>query len=273
MSVSATPHPRPGSGPRATGPALEAMYQFILWLVPTVEKFPRSQKFLLGDRLQSESLAVLDRLIEATYSKDRSSTLRAVNLSLEKLRFGFRLAKDLHHIDFKRYEYAARAIDEIGRMVGVYLDGFDHWVKEILRAPYLRYVDDFALFADSAQQLADWQGQIGHYLAGRRLLLHPEKTQIARSREPARFLGYEILPGGHRRLVPENVRRFRHRLEGLRRDWQAGRCDAQVVRQRVGSWIAHARHADTVHLRHQFFKGGWFDPLWANELPVEVSCC
>ncbi len=36
------PHPRPGSGPRATGPALEAMYRFILWLVPTVEGFPRS---------------------------------------------------------------------------------------------------------------------------------------------------------------------------------------------------------------------------------------
>ena len=34
---------------RQSGPALEAMHQFILWLIPTVEKFPRSQKFLLGD--------------------------------------------------------------------------------------------------------------------------------------------------------------------------------------------------------------------------------
>ncbi len=34
-----------------TGAAQEAMYRFTLWLVPTVEKFPRSQKFLLGDRL------------------------------------------------------------------------------------------------------------------------------------------------------------------------------------------------------------------------------
>ena len=29
------------------------MYGFVLWLVPTVEKFPRRQKFLLGDRLQA----------------------------------------------------------------------------------------------------------------------------------------------------------------------------------------------------------------------------
>ncbi len=34
---------------RQTGPALEAMYRFMLWLIPTVEKFPRSQRFWLGD--------------------------------------------------------------------------------------------------------------------------------------------------------------------------------------------------------------------------------
>ena len=33
-------------------PAVESMYRFVLWLVPTVEKFLRRQKFLLGDRLQ-----------------------------------------------------------------------------------------------------------------------------------------------------------------------------------------------------------------------------
>ncbi len=73
------------------------MYQFILWLVPTVEAFPRRQKFLLGDRLHSEALAILDHLIEATYSRERGAALRAANLGLERLRFGVRLAKDLHH--------------------------------------------------------------------------------------------------------------------------------------------------------------------------------
>ena len=38
----------------------------MLWLVPTVEKFPRSQKLLLGDRIESTALDVLERLIEAT---------------------------------------------------------------------------------------------------------------------------------------------------------------------------------------------------------------
>jgi hypothetical protein len=38
------------------------MFQFLLWLVPAVEKFPRSQKFLLGDRIQAMALDVLEAL-------------------------------------------------------------------------------------------------------------------------------------------------------------------------------------------------------------------
>lgn len=54
--------------PRQTGPALEAMYRLLLWLVPSVEKFPRSQKFRLGGRIQSIALDGLERLIEAPYT-------------------------------------------------------------------------------------------------------------------------------------------------------------------------------------------------------------
>ena len=62
MPVDGTAHNRA----RETGPALEAHYRFILWLVPTVERFPRSQKFLLGDRIQGSALDVLELLVEAT---------------------------------------------------------------------------------------------------------------------------------------------------------------------------------------------------------------
>lgn len=106
---------------RRTGPALEQAYQFMLWLVPTVEKFPRSQKFLLGDRIQSAALDVIDGLVDATYSKDNRVALKRVNLLLQKLRFLFRLATDLHLLDLRRYEHAARSLDEIGRLVGGWL--------------------------------------------------------------------------------------------------------------------------------------------------------
>ena len=43
---------------RRTGPALEATYQFLLWLVPTLDKFPRQQKFVLGDRIETRTGSV-----------------------------------------------------------------------------------------------------------------------------------------------------------------------------------------------------------------------
>lgn len=103
---------------RKTGPALEAMYRFVVWLIPTLDKLPRSQKFLLGDRIQATALDVLERLIEATYSKARERSLGEANLGIEKLRFLFRICVDLRYLDPRRYEHAARALDEIGRMIG-----------------------------------------------------------------------------------------------------------------------------------------------------------
>ena len=108
--------------------ALESHYRFLLWLVPAVERFPRSQKFLLGDRIQSVALDVLERLIEATYTKRRSDHLAKANLGLEKLRFLFRLARDLHCLDHRRYEHAARSLDETGRKVGAW--GKTHRAKQ-----------------------------------------------------------------------------------------------------------------------------------------------
>jgi hypothetical protein len=49
---------------KQSGIALEKAYQFMLWLMPTVEKFPRSQKFLLGDRMQGAALDIIERLVE-----------------------------------------------------------------------------------------------------------------------------------------------------------------------------------------------------------------
>lgn len=113
---------------RRTGPALEAHQQFLLWLMPTIERFPRSQKFLLGDRIQTTALDVLEALIEATYTRDRVRHLTRANLGLEKLRMFFRLAADLHHVDMRRYAHASRMIDEIGRLVG-------GWMKANREAP------------------------------------------------------------------------------------------------------------------------------------------
>ncbi len=149
----------------------------------------------------------------------------------------------------------------------VYLDGLDHFVKEVLRAKgYLRYVDDFALFHDDPAVLADWRERIGAYLARRRLSLHPRKTYVAPTAEPTRFLGYVLLPDGRRRLPEDNVRRFRNRLRSMRDRVRAGAMAPEEGRPRVASWVAHARHANTRRLRRALLRGGPFDPA-AQRLP------
>ena len=105
---------------RNTGPVLEMHYRFILWLIPTVSRMPRNQKFLLGDRIQKTALDVLESLIEATYTHRRKNHLSDANMGLEKLRFLFRLTRDMHYLDLRRYEYAARSLDAIGRKLGAW---------------------------------------------------------------------------------------------------------------------------------------------------------
>ena len=105
---------------RETGPALEAHYRFIVWLVPTVDGFPRRQKFLLGDRVHQNALDVLEALVEATYTRQRGPHLRRANPGIEKLRFLLRLAHDLRYLERRRYEHAARCLDDTGRKIGAW---------------------------------------------------------------------------------------------------------------------------------------------------------
>lgn len=151
----------------------------------------------------------------------------------------------------------------------IYLDGFDHFVKEMLRAPYVRYVDDFALFHDDPAVLADWREKIVRYLEGRRLVPHPVKTFVAATAEPATFLGYVLCGNGVRRLPDDGVRCFRNRLRGLRDRWRAGSVERTEIDQRISSWIAHAEHAHTWRLRHALFRGGWFDPAREPDGPPD----
>ena len=64
---------------------------------------------------------MLESLIEATYTRRRQAALARANLGVEKLRFLIRLAHDLRHLDRRRYEFAARSLDETGRRIGAWI--------------------------------------------------------------------------------------------------------------------------------------------------------
>jgi 23S rRNA-intervening sequence protein len=93
------------------------MYDLILWSCNHTSKFPRNHRFVLGERIERNLYNLLETLIAAKYTKNRQRLLEDANLSLEVLRFQMRLAKDLQCLKVESYAFAARSIDEIGRLI------------------------------------------------------------------------------------------------------------------------------------------------------------
>jgi hypothetical protein len=85
------------------------------------------------------------------------------------------------------------------------LDRLDHQVTEEMRAPgYLRYMDDFVLFADSKAWLRQAHGRIAEHLAAFGLELMDRATVLAPARQGLPFLGFRI-HRGTARLRPDGA--------------------------------------------------------------------
>ena len=93
-------------------------YDLILWSCNHLSQFPRNHSFVLSERIERNHYGLLETLIAAKYTKNRQRLLEDANLSLEVLRFQMRLAKDLQCLKVESYGFAAKSIDEIGRLVG-----------------------------------------------------------------------------------------------------------------------------------------------------------
>jgi hypothetical protein len=93
-------------------------YDLILWSCNHTSRFPRSHRFVLGERIERNLYDLLETLIQAKYRRERSALLESANLKLEILRFQIRLAKDLNCLRINSYQFASQAINEIGRLVG-----------------------------------------------------------------------------------------------------------------------------------------------------------
>lgn len=101
------------------------VHDFCLWLTRAVEKFPRSQRFLLASRLQDTAFALHTDLIQSrkVEGQPRSTALLAADVKLESLRLQLRLAQELTCISMTQYEHAARLLSEIGRLLGSRIKG------------------------------------------------------------------------------------------------------------------------------------------------------
>jgi hypothetical protein len=55
--------------------AVQLCHETILWIIPQLDNFPRNRRFTLGERLESHLLIVLAELVDASYSKQKITSI------------------------------------------------------------------------------------------------------------------------------------------------------------------------------------------------------
>jgi hypothetical protein len=118
---------------------------------------------------------------------------------------------------------------------------------------YLRYVDDFLLFADDKTALWAWRGAVIEHLAGLRLTIHEARCHPQPVTEGIPFLGFTVFPT-HRRLKRRTGIAYRRRLKGLLAEYEAGHIPFERVAASSCGWANHARHGQTYGLRKHLFR-------------------
>jgi len=136
----------------------------------------------------------------------------------------------------------------------VYLNGFDHFIKEQIGCKYyVRYVDDWAVFHDDKQFLHRVKKEAECFLSFLRLKLHSSKSKVFPVSTGLEFLGHRIFPE-FKLLKKENVVRFKRRMRKYQRLYQERRKEWDEIQKRIQSWNAHAGFSDTYRLRQKIFN-------------------
>lgn len=108
----------------------QKVYLLLLHTIPVLNRFPKNQKFTLGDRIQLQLSELLELYVHAYYAPkaEKYTLLVKANVQLEIIRHYFRLGFDLGLYASTQYQHFAEALHEIGSMTG-------GWIKSIENRP------------------------------------------------------------------------------------------------------------------------------------------
>lgn len=95
-------------------------FDFLAWLLPLTNHFPKSQRHSVTKRLLDAALDLREQLEEANHRRggSRRERLERADESLAKIRLYLRLAFHLRWITEGQYFHAARFTSEIGKLLG-----------------------------------------------------------------------------------------------------------------------------------------------------------
>lgn len=109
-----------------SSPLFARTFDFLSWLLPRIQSFPRPQRFGVTQRLQNAALDFQELIVEADTARgaERRDWLRRADAALNKVRLYLRLCREWGWLTPGQYQHAAQMITEIGRLLG-------GWIKTV----------------------------------------------------------------------------------------------------------------------------------------------
>jgi len=93
------------------------------WLMEHTDKFPKSRRFSMAVRLENIFLDFLEEISLANRRREKLPLLHDADELLFRTRLLVRMSHEMKLINTKSYEYSAKSLDEIGRLLG-------GWIKQ-----------------------------------------------------------------------------------------------------------------------------------------------
>jgi len=94
-------------------------YDFLLWVKPTVQRFAKVHKYSLGIQLENETIELLKQIVRANFKReDKKEFIEECFIHYELIKILIRLSKDYKLLSIKQYEFAAKELEEIGKLLG-----------------------------------------------------------------------------------------------------------------------------------------------------------
>ena len=123
----------------------------------------------------------------------------------------------------------------------IYLNSFDHYVKEVLQVKaYIRYVDDMMFFSNSKESLAETMQLAKNYLDTFRLKIHPLKIKLLPTIGSFIFLGHKVYKT-HFRVTSKGIRRARRKLRKVHFDVKHNRLEHAMAKNRIFGTIGYLK--------------------------------
>ena len=147
-----------------------------------------------------------------------------------------------------------------------YLGLLDRFVKDKLRCVgYVRYMDDFVVWADDKTELRHVREEVRGFLRGSLALEFKIEPCPQRTVRGMDFLGFRIFPQTTR-LARRSKRRFARRCRAVEQAYAAGRITLRRLQAKVTALLAFVAHAESLGFRLSLFHPFGDGPQGSNRV-------